>query len=69
MINWIKLNFLSIIIIGILVYVLIELERVKDIAIKTEAETEMNTFKLDIVDGDINRSQLDTLTCCDNKNK
>jgi hypothetical protein len=67
MINWLKSHILSVIIIGVLVYILFELKRIEEIVIKTEAETELNNFKLDFVEADINKSQLDTTKCCDKK--
>ena len=67
MIDWFKNNIFNIVNFGLLIFILIELERVKVIAIKTEAGTEMNNFKLDYVEADINKGQLDTTTCCDKK--
>lgn len=67
MLDWLKKNLFNIINLILLVYVLIELEHVKDIAILTEVGTELNNSKLDYVEADINKGQLDTTTCCDRK--
>lgn len=63
MIEYIKKNLLSLINLIILIYVLVEIERVKVIALSTEAGTELNNFKLDYVESDINKGQLDTGDC------
>jgi uncharacterized protein (UPF0212 family) len=68
MVTFLKNNIFNIIILVVLIYVLVELERVKDIAIKTEEGTELNNSKLDYVDADVNKGQLDTAKkCCEDK--
>ncbi len=66
--NWIKNNLLQMAILAVLVYVLIQisilkadLDEIKIISKKTAKETELNNFKLDYVESDINSKFADSV--------
>lgn len=66
--NWFKQNFLSLINLFLLVYLLFQLsnlksdlENVRIIATKTAREAELNNSKLDYVESDINSRMIDSV--------
>lgn len=52
--NWIKQNLFNVLNLIVLIYVIFELQNIKNIALQTSVEAEMSNIKLDYVESDIN---------------
>jgi sensor domain CHASE-containing protein len=56
--NFLKNNAFNILNLVVLVYVILELQTIKKIAISTNVEAELNNIKLDFVESDINADMI-----------